>query len=83
MILWNVQVSWHRKLALYAIFGLTVFVMIVSIVRVTLVGPVNASIAKNQDITWLYFWSNIEISVCESFHCNLHRYLTYNLSQPS
>lgn len=40
------------------IFSLTVVVMIVSIIRVTIVG----TSTKNPDISWLYFWSNIEMS---------------------
>lgn len=59
LMLWNVQISLRKKLALMGIFSLTVIVMVVAIVRVAVVTTKNT----NADISWLYFWSNIEIAV--------------------
>ncbi len=59
LMLWNIQISLRKKLALMGIFSLTVIVMVVAIVRVAVVTTKNT----NADISWLYFWSNIEIAV--------------------
>lgn len=60
LILWHVQIPLRRKLILFAIFSVTVVVMIVSILRVALLN----SEAQNADISWLYLWSNIEMATC-------------------
>lgn len=57
-MLWNVRLPLRQKLLLMIIFSLTVIVMIVSIIRVTIVG----SSTQQPDISWVYFWSNIEMS---------------------
>lgn len=57
-MLWNVRLPLRQKLLLMTIFSLTVIVMIVSIIRVTIVG----SSTQQPDISWVYFWSNIEMS---------------------
>ena len=43
-----------------AVFSVTVVVMVVAIVRVAVV----FSTEKSADITWLYFWSSIEMTTC-------------------
>ena len=60
MMLWNIRVPRRQKLILMAIFSVVVVVIIVAIVRVVLVN----STQRNADITWLYFWSNIEMTTC-------------------
>ena len=59
---WHVQVPLRQKLMLLGLFSLTVIVMIVAIIRVTIVN----SSHKNADISWLFFWSNIEMATCKS-----------------
>lgn len=56
-MLWNVRLPRRQKVLLITLFSLTVVVMIVSIIRVTIVG----SETQDPDISWLYFWSNIEM----------------------
>lgn len=56
-MLWNVRLPRRQKVLLIILFSLTVVVMIVSIIRVTIVG----SETQDPDISWLYFWSNIEM----------------------
>jgi hypothetical protein len=62
LLLWKVRISLRRKLALTGIFSLTIIVMIFAIVRVAIVTTDNS----NADISWLYMWSSIEMSVCTS-----------------
>jgi hypothetical protein len=59
IMLWNVRISLRKKLALIGIFSLTVIVIVFAIVRVAVV----TSYTKQSDVTWLYVWSNIEMSV--------------------
>ncbi|KAF2691969.1 hypothetical protein K458DRAFT_325744 [Lentithecium fluviatile CBS 122367] len=57
-VLWRVQLRLWTKLALGGIFSLTIFVVIVAIVRV--VGaPTNGKL----DLSWLVCWHGIELSV--------------------
>lgn len=63
-MLWNVRISWRKKLALMSIFSLTVIVIVISIVRVAVVTLVSVRGSTALDITWLYMWWNIEIGVC-------------------
>lgn len=64
-MLWNVRLPLRQKIMLMTIFSLTVVVMIVSIIRVTIVGLSTT----NPDISWLYFWSNIEMSTAIVISC--------------
>lgn len=67
-MLWRVRISLRRKLGLAGIFSLTVFIMIIAIVRVTVMYGHRAQ----ADGTWLWTWSSIEVTVgmCsqKSFH---------------
>ena len=58
-MLWNVHVSWGKKLALIGIFSLTIIVIVVSIIRVTVV----TSKTAQADVTWLFVWGSIEMAV--------------------
>ena len=64
LMLWNVHISWKKKLALIGLFSLTIIVIIFSIVRVAVV----TSRKSQADVTWLYMWSNIEMAVCTFTH---------------
>lgn len=59
-MLWHVRIPLRQKLLLIGIFSVTIVVMITAIVRVAIVN----SIDENADISWLYFWSNIEMATC-------------------
>lgn len=61
-MLWNVRLPLRQKVLLMTIFSLTVIVMIVSIIRVAIVGSSTRSSTQQPDISWVYFWSNIEMS---------------------
>ena len=60
LMLWNVRISLRLKSILIGIFSVTVVVMITAIIRVTTVTSVN----EEPDYSWLYFWSNIEMTTC-------------------
>lgn len=62
-MLWNVSISWKKKLALMSIFSLTIIVVVISIVRVA----VGISKKSPADMGWLYMWSNVEVAVCTFF----------------
>lgn len=59
-MLWNARLPLRTKAILLAIFSLTVFIMIVAVIRVTVVNSPNLP----ADVSWLYFWSNIEMTTC-------------------
>ena len=71
-LLWNVRINLQQKLAILALFSLTVITMVISIVRVevALRGP-------REDDTWFYICTTIELTIgkpCHSF--GLERYLS-------
>ena len=59
-MLWHVRIPLRQKLILIGIFSVTIVVIIIAIIRVTIVYPKNEII----DYSWLYFWSDIEVSTC-------------------
>ena len=63
MLLWDLRIQLRKKVALIAIFSVTIVVMAVSIIRVAVVNSIN----ENLDISWLYFWSNIEMTTSKCF----------------
>ena len=67
LLLWNVRLPLRQKLMLLAIFSLTIFVMIVAIIRVTIVQTYD----RNVDMTWVYFWNNIEVTTCKCKACSI------------
>lgn len=67
-MLWNVRLPLRQKLLLMTIFSLTVIVMVVSIIRVAIVGSSTRSSTQQPDISWVYFWSNIEMSTGKSLY---------------
>lgn len=60
LMLWHVRISLLLKSILIGIFSVTVVVMITAIIRVTTVTLGN----EEPDYSWLYFWSNIEMTTC-------------------
>ncbi|KAF2851332.1 hypothetical protein T440DRAFT_517339 [Plenodomus tracheiphilus IPT5] len=59
IMLWHVRVPLKKKLALMSLFSLTVIVMGTVIARVSVI-PTTDSQA---DVSWLYLWYNLEMSV--------------------
>lgn len=55
-MLWKVRISPRRKIALGAVFSVTVFTIVFAIARVSLMN----SHTWHEDMTWLYNWSNVE-----------------------
>jgi hypothetical protein len=49
----------RKKIVLISVFGATVGVMIISIIRVAVVASNN----QNVEIIWLYFWSVVEVGI--------------------
>ena len=60
-LLWNVQISLRKKLALTGLFSITVIIMLFAIIRVVVV----SSDSHRLDQTWLYLWSSVEQTVCK------------------
>lgn len=59
-LLWKIKMPLRQKLALMGIFSLTLFVVIISIVRVAVI---RISDRVNVDQTWLFVWANVEMGV--------------------
>ena len=57
-LLWNVSMSFRSKLALLALFSLTIFTMIIAILKITL--TLHRGRADN---SWLYMWAAVESAV--------------------
>lgn len=60
LMLWNVRIPLRQKSILIGIFSVTVVVIIVAIIRVAMINDGNGNI----DLSWLLFWSNVEVSTC-------------------
>ena len=56
--IWTVQISIRSKVALLVLFSLTIFTMIVAIIRVTL-----SLRTRREDDSWIYIWAAIEPAV--------------------
>ena len=61
-MLWRVQMSIRKKLALTGILSLVVVTMVIAIVRVTVV----SALTRQLEISWLYIWSSIEQCIGKS-----------------
>ncbi|MCJ1466041.1 hypothetical protein MMC07_004660 [Pseudocyphellaria aurata] len=64
-MLWRVQISLRRKLGLAGIFSLTVFIMIIAIIRVTIMYDNR----DQADGSWLWTWSFVEQTVAMIIAC--------------
>lgn len=62
-MLWNVRIPLKQKLGLIGIFSLTVVVMVFAVIRVVVV----SGYSKQADVTWLYFWTNLEMTIGTGF----------------
>ncbi|KAI1740238.1 hypothetical protein F4680DRAFT_124993 [Xylaria scruposa] len=72
-ILWGSKLNMQKKLTLSGIFGLVAFTIAVSIIRGSIFGGVYQSISENHlkqlNITWIWFWFNIEYIVAFTVGC--------------
>ncbi|KAJ4374837.1 hypothetical protein N0V83_001915 [Neocucurbitaria cava] len=69
-ILWNVRISFTRKVQLAGLFSLVVVTMVISIVRVAVVSSKNNLSTSNQvENTWLYLWHFVESAVALLVAC--------------
>lgn len=60
-ILWRVRVTIRKKLLLTGVFCLTVFTIIVTIIRGTIQnGKSGLDFSKSQNVGWVWFWIVIE-----------------------
>ncbi len=59
-MLWHVRIPLRQKLILIGIFSVTVVVIVIAIIRVIIIKYQNGYL----DTSWLYLWSNIEVSTC-------------------
>ncbi|KAF2499667.1 hypothetical protein BU16DRAFT_557980 [Lophium mytilinum] len=57
-VLWRIRLKTWTKLALFGIFSLTLFVIIIAIIRIAL-APQHGKL----DLSWLVCWSGVELSV--------------------
>ncbi|KAL8915919.1 MAG: hypothetical protein Q9172_006562 [Xanthocarpia lactea] len=65
-LLWKVKMPLGQKLALMGIFSLTIFVMLISIIRVAVT---KTSATRQADQTWLFIWANVEMGVAIIISC--------------
>nr|ANM86707.1 hypothetical protein [Cladonia uncialis subsp. uncialis] len=63
--LWNIQISFKKKLALLGILCLTVITILFAFIRITVM-PNKTTTA---DITWLCFWAHVEAGVAVIVAC--------------
>ncbi|KAL9577986.1 MAG: hypothetical protein Q9203_007257 [Teloschistes exilis] len=57
-LLWTAQISARLKLSLVVLFSLTIFTMIIAIIKVTL-----SLRNRREDDSWIYVWTGIEPAV--------------------
>ncbi|EED13966.1 conserved hypothetical protein [Talaromyces stipitatus ATCC 10500] len=65
LMLWNIRISIGKKLILLAVFSATILIMAVAIIRVV----INIDLDRSVDISWLYFWSFIEMGTAIIISC--------------
>ncbi|KAI1493659.1 hypothetical protein F5X96DRAFT_620776 [Biscogniauxia mediterranea] len=63
-IVWRVHLPWRKKLLLAFICSLTIFMMIVAIVRITVGAP-----GKAPDLSWLLLWNSVEMTLAIFVAC--------------
>lgn len=64
-LLWNAKMTRRQKILLMVIFSLSLVVMVIAVIRVALVN----SSQHLPDITWLFFWSNLEMTTSIIIAC--------------
>ncbi|KJZ71811.1 hypothetical protein HIM_08831 [Hirsutella minnesotensis 3608] len=66
-ILWRVKISIKKKLYLSFLFLLSLFTMAMAIIRGTIsYGRIATDYSQSQNISWLWFWLQMELFVCSS-----------------
>ena len=61
-MLWPVQMSIRKKLALIGIFSLVIITMAIAVVRVAVIN----ALTRQPDTSWSYMWSSIEQCIGKS-----------------
>lgn len=59
-MLWKVQIGIRQKIILASIFSLTIFIIVVAIVRISFI----LQNLGQSDATWLHVWTSIEQTMC-------------------
>ena len=62
-MLWGVQMSFRRKLALIGIFSLAIITTVFAVIRVTII----STITKQPEPSWLYLWTSVEQCIGKTF----------------
>lgn len=70
VILWQVRLSIRRKLTLAGLFGLTIFIVLCSILRLVIV--LKTVVGTYMDNTWLFLWNKIELDTGKYAHTHIH-----------
>ncbi|KAI2631478.1 hypothetical protein GGS26DRAFT_591351 [Hypomontagnella submonticulosa] len=68
ILLWNVRIRWSKKLALLALFSLSIITMVIAIVRTATI-VLNRRPDGNDDVSYLWLWSAIEPPVAIIVSC--------------
>ncbi|KAK4214369.1 hypothetical protein QBC37DRAFT_387250 [Rhypophila decipiens] len=61
-MVWNTNMSLRKKLLLFGIFSVTIFIMATAIARVSVIIK-NGDQLQNASIDWLYLWSALEMCI--------------------
>lgn len=78
VILRKTQIPLQKKIILLSIFSATILVIVIALVRVV----INTSLNTNNDISWLYFWSGVEMGVGQLLR-HLYPYVCQYISHQS
>ncbi|KAK4206356.1 hypothetical protein QBC37DRAFT_300964 [Rhypophila decipiens] len=69
-ILWGVRVPMRKKIILGCVFSLTIFTVIVTIIRGTIQnGRIASDFTQSQNIGWVWFWMVIELVTAYLIAC--------------
>jgi len=69
-ILWRIRVSIRKKMVLAGVFSLTVFTIIVTVLRGTIYfGSLKADFTQPHNTTWVWFWFSMEIFTAYLIAC--------------
>ncbi|KAK3329236.1 hypothetical protein B0H66DRAFT_609958 [Apodospora peruviana] len=69
-ILWGVRVPMRKKIVLGCVFSLTIFTVIVTIIRGTIqYGRIASDFSQSQNIGWVWFWIVIELTTSYLIAC--------------
>lgn len=65
-IVWKVRLSLKKKLWLTFMFALTLFTVAMAIIRGTIsYGRIASDYSQSQNISWVWFWMQMELIVCK------------------